>query len=457
MNPCPCGEGGAPGGCRCSPTARARYARRLSGPLVDRFDLRVEVGRPEVAELLAADGRRADRRRRGPGRRRPRPGPRARGVAANAELPRWQLDDVAPLDAPATRLRRAHAPGGPAHGPRPRPGPPGRPHGRRPVGPRRPARRLPRRRGAGPAVRAGLPRREGGVMAADRAVPSAAAGSGGPVVGASAARQEDGGSTGGPLPPEAYAAALASLPGMGPARLAAILRASRPEPAWRRVVAGHRGRTARSRDALGSRATALVGRWRCRGGRDRPRSGVARADGRPGRGRGARLAGYPPALADDVEPPAVLFHRGAPEIITGPRVAIVGTRRCSVTGRGIAYELGRDLAAAGVAVVSGLASGIDGAAHQGALAAGGAPPIGVVGTRPRRRLPARPDRAVAGRGRGRGAAVRGAARVPARALAVPGPQPHHRRPAPTWSSWSSRTGGAGRCTRSTRPTAGAST
>ncbi|HKY68857.1 MAG TPA: YifB family Mg chelatase-like AAA ATPase, partial [Acidimicrobiales bacterium] len=55
MNPCPCGEGSVPGGCRCSPAARARYARRLSGPLVDRFDLRVQVGRPDVAELLSTD------------------------------------------------------------------------------------------------------------------------------------------------------------------------------------------------------------------------------------------------------------------------------------------------------------------------------------------------------------------------------------------------------------------
>jgi len=219
-------------------------------------------------------------------------------------------------------------------------------------------------------------------MAADRAVPAAAAaaGDGGPVVGASAARPEDGGSTGGPLPPEAYAAALASLPGMGPARLAAILRASRPEPAWRRIVAGHRWADGDVTEALGSRATALVDRWRSAAAAIDPaavwRELVAARVGVAVLGSPA----YPPALADDVEPPAVVFHHGAPEVITGARVAVVGTRRCSVTGRGIAYELGRDLAAAGVAVVSGLASGVDGAAHQGALAAGGAPPVGVVGT-----------------------------------------------------------------------------
>jgi magnesium chelatase family protein len=50
-NPCPCG-GGAPGACECDEAARARYLRRLSGPLLDRFDLRVPVSRPLVDDLL---------------------------------------------------------------------------------------------------------------------------------------------------------------------------------------------------------------------------------------------------------------------------------------------------------------------------------------------------------------------------------------------------------------------
>jgi magnesium chelatase family protein len=53
MNPCPCGEGGPPGACRCGPSARARYSRRVSGPLLDRFDIRVEVARPEVHQMLS--------------------------------------------------------------------------------------------------------------------------------------------------------------------------------------------------------------------------------------------------------------------------------------------------------------------------------------------------------------------------------------------------------------------
>ncbi len=107
MNPCPCGDGGPPGACRCSPAARARYARRVSGPLVDRFDLRVEVGRPEVGELLSSDpaestaavAARVARARATAVRRE---------VPANAHLPGWRLDEVAPLDRPALRLVERH-------------------------------------------------------------------------------------------------------------------------------------------------------------------------------------------------------------------------------------------------------------------------------------------------------------------------------------------------------------
>jgi magnesium chelatase family protein len=51
MNPCPCG-GGAPGACMCGDAVLHRYARRVSGPLLDRFDLRVPVHRPAVDQLL---------------------------------------------------------------------------------------------------------------------------------------------------------------------------------------------------------------------------------------------------------------------------------------------------------------------------------------------------------------------------------------------------------------------
>ena len=54
-NPCPCG-GGGPGTCECGEVARTRYVRRLSGPLLDRFDLRVPVARPRVDDLLDRGG-----------------------------------------------------------------------------------------------------------------------------------------------------------------------------------------------------------------------------------------------------------------------------------------------------------------------------------------------------------------------------------------------------------------
>ncbi|MCB9645747.1 MAG: DNA-processing protein DprA [Deltaproteobacteria bacterium] len=81
-------------------------------------------------------------------------------------------------------------------------------------------------------------------------------------------------------------------------------------------------------------------------------------------------AGYPASLLDLPDPPLLLHVRGALDL-TGPRVAVVGTRRPSERGRRLAHELGAGLAAAGVTVVSGGALGIDGAAHRGALEARG--------------------------------------------------------------------------------------
>jgi magnesium chelatase family protein len=103
MNPCPCGEGGPPGACRCTPAARARYSRRLSGPLLDRFDLRIEVGRPDVTELLAPSTGESTRdvAARVAGAREVAA---SRDVRANSQLPSGRLDDVAPLDRAATRL-----------------------------------------------------------------------------------------------------------------------------------------------------------------------------------------------------------------------------------------------------------------------------------------------------------------------------------------------------------------
>jgi DNA processing protein len=93
-------------------------------------------------------------------------------------------------------------------------------------------------------------------------------------------------------------------------------------------------------------------------------------------GRGVRVTwrghpSYPVALANDPQPAGVLFWRGELGHLERPCVAIVGTRRATPDGRSIAFEMGRDLAAAGVCVVSGLALGIDGSAHAGALSSRG--------------------------------------------------------------------------------------
>jgi DNA processing protein len=82
---------------------------------------------------------------------------------------------------------------------------------------------------------------------------------------------------------------------------------------------------------------------------------------------------YPALLAAIHDPPAELWLRGRmhPELLSRPAVGIVGARACSSYGRAVARSLGRELAAAGVVVVSGMARGVDGEAHRGALDAGG--------------------------------------------------------------------------------------
>lgn len=88
---------------------------------------------------------------------------------------------------------------------------------------------------------------------------------------------------------------------------------------------------------------------------------------------GLRDAAFPPLLAAIHDPPPQLYLRGAGEVelLAGPAVAVVGARSCSAYGRSVARSLARELAAAGLVVVSGLARGIDGEAHRGALEAGG--------------------------------------------------------------------------------------
>jgi len=151
------------------------------------------------------------------------------------------------------------------------------------------------------------------------------------------------------LPEEAYAAALASVPQVGPATLRLLLATDAPSVAWSRAsFAGDVARIWQRHEEKGIEVC-----WR----------------GSPG---------YPARLENDPDAPAVLFCQGDPTAVsTHPTVALVGTRSPTRYGIGVAAQFGADLAALGVSVVSGLALGIDGAAHEGATAAG-APPIAVV-------------------------------------------------------------------------------
>jgi DNA processing protein len=182
------------------------------------------------------------------------------------------------------------------------------------------------------------------------------------------------------LPPEAWAVALSSLPQMGPHRLAAALAIGGPERMWHEVLRRRAHRHGRLASAMAPQPDELAAMWAG------VAAGVAVGDlwrrhtaarvgvalhGRPG---------YPAALQTDHDPPPILFSRGDLDLLNRPRVAVIGTRRCSRYGRDVAHDLGRDLATEGVAVVSGLALGIDGAAHEGAIAAAGTPPAAVVGS-----------------------------------------------------------------------------
>jgi DNA processing protein len=193
------------------------------------------------------------------------------------------------------------------------------------------------------------------------------------------------------LPGEAWVTALASLDQMGPGRLRALLADNSPERAWHRVVAGRVASNASESlsRALGRDGAEVIRRWRQQAtGMDV----AARWADHVAAGIDVTIQsspGHPSLLVDDPEPPAVLYSVGDRAALSHRRVAVVGTRDCTRYGYDVACRLGGDLARAGITVVSGLALGIDGAAHAGALEAGGAPPVAVVGCGLDRRYPAR--------------------------------------------------------------------
>lgn len=180
----------------------------------------------------------------------------------------------------------------------------------------------------------------------------------------------------------AHVAVLAGLRGMGPVRLRQVLHhhdpleavavlsgRARPHPTVARLLDGELG--PRWRAELATVDVAEVSeRCAAAGIRVIPFGDPA----------------YPGVLMDDPSPPAALFVRGDLSVLERRRVAVVGTRNATRAGLATAASLGDGLARAGVAVVSGLARGIDGAVHRGVVDAGGHP-IAVVGNGPDRAYP----------------------------------------------------------------------
>lgn len=171
------------------------------------------------------------------------------------------------------------------------------------------------------------------------------------------------------------AGALASLPQMGPRRLRALLGTMSPSAAWD-AVRGHGAMPDHLRG--GYERDGVIASWRT-AATDELLADVRRRVALTAtrvivRGEPA----YPSILAADPEAPAVLFVRGSLAVLGARRVAVVGTRAATASGRHFARELGHDLARHGVCVVSGLARGIDVAAHRGALSTSGTGPVAVV-------------------------------------------------------------------------------
>ena len=201
------------------------------------------------------------------------------------------------------------------------------------------------------------------------------------------------------MPPAAFVASLAGFERMTTNRLSGLLAHRSAEQAFAIATGGCSPPEPFA--TLFAREPDLAAAWRRCGGRRRPdqvwqqclAAGVAVVT--------VADPAYPAALLDDPRRPAALFVRGDLAALDARRVGIVGTRNATQRGRETAARFGYELAAEGVVVVSGLAKGIDGAAHRGALAVDDARPVAVVGTGPDRPYPAVHSRlweAVAARG-----------------------------------------------------------
>lgn len=180
------------------------------------------------------------------------------------------------------------------------------------------------------------------------------------------------------LPDEAYVVAMARLPKVGPARLRALLESYEPSEAWAHIRSGTIDPGVIASPGKSGPSVILAGWRRAADALDPSTYWDAHREA----GIGVSILGsetFPSVLAEDDEPPVVLFWQGNIDHLAGTRVGIVGTRKATRYGIDVAHMLARELSEAGIAVVSGLALGIDGAAHSGSVAADAAPPIAVVG------------------------------------------------------------------------------
>lgn len=164
--------------------------------------------------------------------------------------------------------------------------------------------------------------------------------------------------------------ALAGLPNLTPGRFWSLMELGSPRAAWATVLAGAAPRRGRERDVAAS--------WAAWASHINPAERL-----RQHRRAGVHVLpygtdGYPNELVDDPDPPVVIFKQGPQQLDDRIRVAVVGTRKCSNYGRDVARALGAGLAGRGIDVVSGLASGIDAAAHAGAVSSSSAHMVAVV-------------------------------------------------------------------------------
>ena len=165
---------------------------------------------------------------------------------------------------------------------------------------------------------------------------------------------------------------LNALPNIGPITLNRLLDELGGDP---RAIFSTDKRRLESVKGVGPVISATIGAWR-------EHFDLAREEERMAKGGAdfitTRDAGYPKRLTEIHDPPIGLYRRGRYEF-GGPCIAIVGSRRTTLYGQSVARKFGAELARLGFCVVSGLARGIDTAAHDGALSVGGKT-AAVVGT-----------------------------------------------------------------------------